>query len=132
MRSVNIILGIERHDLSRTYSACASFKSGRVSEISLTLSILLMMACFSNSLLPMDNDNLNLNCPSKCWPDGSPPVEDDQDHLLNCSKLKLKTNQTVACRRVQYDDIYGDVNMQKVAVHVFKEVLETRNKLMEE
>ena len=74
----------------------------------------------------------NLNCPLKCWPDGSPPVEDDQEHLLNCSKLKLKSNQTVACICVQYNDIYGDVNMQKVAVNVFKEVLETRNKLMEE
>ena len=43
----------------------------------------------------------NLNCPLKCWSDGSPPFEDTQEHLLHCSRLIIKTNLTVACRRMQ-------------------------------
>ena len=72
----------------------------------------------------------NIFCPLKCWPPGCPPLEDTQEHLLYCSKLKLVHN-TVANTRIVHDDIYGDVTKQKAAVTIFKQLLVLRNEILE-
>ena len=74
----------------------------------------------------------NLSCPLKCQPAGSPQLEDSQEHLLSCSKLKLVHNNMLVISKVAHDDIYGEVDKQKAAVMVFSELLDQRNKLMEE
>ena len=55
----------------------------------------------------------NIYCPLKCWAPCGPPVEDTQQHMLDCTKLKLVQNNTVANKQIMYDDIYGDVAQQK-------------------
>ena len=74
----------------------------------------------------------NLSCPLKCQPAGTPQIEDSQEHLLSCSKLKLVHNNVLANSRVVHDDIYSAVDKQKAAVCVFTELIDQRNKLMEE
>ena len=74
----------------------------------------------------------NLSCPLKCQPAGSPQLEDSQEHLLSCSKLQLIHNNIVAKSEVVHADIYGEVEKQKAAVSVFAELLEQRNKLLQE
>ena len=73
----------------------------------------------------------NIHCPLKCWPQGSPPVEDSQQHLLYCTKLTLVQNSTVANSCIVYDDIYGDVYKQKAVVTMYKQLLMQRNSILE-
>ena len=72
----------------------------------------------------------NQNCPLECWPPGDTPARDTQEHLLVCSKLKLK-HQTVANEDINYEDIYKDVSKQKAVVTVMKELLDQRNYLLQ-
>ena len=67
-------------------------------------------------------------CPLKCSP--SSPQQDTQEHLLVCSKLVL--NNVLACHNITHNDIYGDIEKQKMAVSVFKEIINKRNKLLDE
>ena len=73
----------------------------------------------------------NIYCPLKCWAPGTPPVEDTQQHMLECTKLTLVQNNTVANKQIVYDDIYGDVAQQKAVVSIFKQLLQQRNEILE-
>ena len=70
----------------------------------------------------------NTQCPLLCSP--LSPQQDSQEHLLVCSKLNM--NNVIAASKISYDDIYGDVSAQKTVVSVFTDLLNRRNKLMEE
>ena len=72
----------------------------------------------------------NLNCPLNCWPDGSIPIQDTQEHLLLCSRLSLSQSQTLVKEGMKYDDIYDSFAKKKViASYVY---IELRNKLITE
>ena len=70
------------------------------------------------------------NCPLNCSKQGSPPSIDNQKHLLECPKLQQVTTLTLANKKIQYEDIYGDVFTQKAAVSLFKLLLEKREKII--
>ena len=74
----------------------------------------------------------NTNCPLKCWPVDSQPLEDTQQHLLVCNKIQIKTSPTVACGKPVYDDIYESTDKQKEIVTFVKECLNIRNKIIAE
>ena len=61
-----------------------------------------------------------------------PQLEDTQEHLLSFAKLKLVHNNMLANSKVVHEDIYGEVEKQKAAVIVFSELIDQRNKLLEE
>ena len=62
----------------------------------------------------------------------SAPVEDTQQHLLACSKLHSVHTNTVANKRIEHNDIYGDTASQKAVVSLFHKLIELRNKLLEQ
>ena len=65
------------------------------------------------------------NCQrDKCQPEGTPQLE----HSQCCSKLKLVDNNILASSKVAHADIY----IYEAAVSVFKELLDQRNKLLQE
>ena len=74
----------------------------------------------------------NIYCPLKCWSADSAPVEDTQQHLLACSKLHSVHTNTVANKRIEHNDIYGDTASQKAVVSLFHKLIELRNKLLEQ
>ena len=69
----------------------------------------------------------NLSCLFTC------SAEDSQPHLLSCKPiLDLLTPQELATTyTVKYDDIYGCLERQKVAVTVFSRLLDIRERLLE-
>ena len=71
--------------------------------------------------------NNNTLCPLLCSP--SSPQQDTQEHLLVCSKLTNRNE--VAKNVISHDDIYGDVQKQKGAADIFKQLIRKRNKLLE-
>ena len=73
----------------------------------------------------------NTKCPLQCWPVDSEPIEDNQEHLLVCSKIQT-TSSKIACGKTVYMDIYGSTDRQKEGVTLFKELLNTRNSLLSE
>ena len=73
----------------------------------------------------------NTKCPLQCWPVDSEPIEDNQEHLLVCSKIQT-TSSKIACGKTVYMDIYGSTDRQKEVVTLFKELLNTRNSLLSE
>ena len=73
----------------------------------------------------------NIFCPLKCWPTGSPPIEDTQEHLLVCTQLKIVHTNTVANTKINYCDIYGELVKQKAVVSLFKQLIGLRNTLLE-
>ena len=69
------------------------------------------------------------NCQrDKCQPEGTPQQDDSQEHSQCCSKLKLVDNNILASSKVAHADIY----IYEAAVSVFKELLDQRNKLLQE
>ena len=64
---------------------------------------------------------LNINCPLNCWPNGSIPLEDTQEHLQHCSRISLSQSQTVVKEGIKYDEIYGSVGKQKVVASYIKQ-----------
>ena len=74
----------------------------------------------------------NIYCPLKCWSAESSPVEDTQQHLLACTKLLSVHTNIVANKRIDHDDIYGDVASQKAAVTLFSKLIDLRNRLLEQ
>ena len=62
----------------------------------------------------------------------SEPMDDTQQHVLDCIKFQNNTSPIVACGKPVYDDIYGSTDKQKEIVTLFKERLEIRNKLISE
>ena len=71
--------------------------------------------------------NNNTLCPLLCSP--SSLQQDTQEHLLVCSKLTNRNE--VATNVISHDDIYGDVQKQKGAADIFKQLIRKRNKLLE-
>ena len=72
----------------------------------------------------------NTDCPLNCQLPGAPPFQDTQQHLLVCSKLALPST-IIARTQIKYDDIYGDTGKQIEVVSVYKQLLHTRNSLLE-
>ena len=68
-----------------------------------------------------DNTNCPLNCSDKS------PQQDTQQHLLECSAIKLEQSYSIARSKVNYNDIYGDIYEQKKAVTLFRALLDARN-----
>ena len=71
-----------------------------------------------------------MSCPLKCW--SSEPVEDSQEHLLDCSKIKEKfiTNHVIS-EPICYDDILGkDVKKQKELAVLFTKLLKIKKELI--
>ena len=69
------------------------------------------------------------NCPLQCWEPGSQPAPDDQEHILSCKRLDLKTN-TLASNKILYWDIYGDVSAQKCVTSLFRHKLDRREEIL--
>ena len=74
----------------------------------------------------------NLNCPLKCWTVGEPPPQDTQEHVLSCTRLKLGQDSTVANSQISYDDIYGDLVKQKEVTNLFKQLLVSRDTIIQD
>ena len=89
-----------------------------------------MQVYWLHSALTLYEESDAIHCPLKCSP--ALPQQDTQEHILICSKLKLNSSYTAACRKVMYDDIYGDVHVQKVVISVYKQLLHCRKQLLEQ
>ena len=68
------------------------------------------------------------HCPLNC--SDISPHQDTQQHLLVCSAIKLEQTNTIARNEVKYNDIYGDLQSQKEAVTLFRELLDARDKIL--
>ena len=71
----------------------------------------------------------DVSCPLKCWEPDSQPLPDNQEHILQCKRLKLKTN-TVASNKITFKDIYGDVSSQKCVTSLIMEKLDRREEIL--
>ena len=69
-----------------------------------------------------------MDCPLKCWGEGQLPLEDSQQHLLQCKKLKMQ-KKSIASHQISYDDLFSDISKQKEAVFLFSELIELKEKL---
>ena len=70
----------------------------------------------------------NTQCPLNCSP--LSPLQDTQEHMLHCSKLDM--HNVIAANAISYNDIYGDFAAQKSVTSVYTQLVEKRNKLLEE
>ena len=52
-------------------------------------------------------------------------MEDSQQHILECTKLKV-TNMNIASEKIVYNDLFGDVKRQKEAVTLFADLIEMK------
>ena len=50
--------------------------------------------------------------------------------MLHCSKLDM--HNVIAANAISYNDIYGDIAAQKSVTSVYTQLVEKRNKLLEE
>ena len=66
-----------------------------------------------------------VECPLKCWGNEENPLEDSQQHLLECKKLKV-INMNIASDKIVYNDLFGDVKRQKEAVTLFADLIEMK------
>ena len=57
---------------------------------------------------------------------------ESQQHLLECDVLIMECPDLFNDTIIQYEDIFGNENKQLSAVKLFKKVLETREKLLNE
>ena len=71
------------------------------------------------------------NCPFKCWPPGSPPELDTQEHLLFCTQLNNLNTQQITTDTISYSYIYGDVSQQKAVVSLYQELLTKREHFLD-
>ena len=69
-----------------------------------------------------------VDCPLKCWGEGQLPIEDSQQHLLECKKLKTQ-NKNIARNKISYNDLFCDVSKQKEAVSLFSDLIELKEEL---
>ena len=58
------------------------------------------------------------------------PENETQIHLTKCKPILDKTNLNSVAETIKIDDLFGSPTRQKVAVLVFKELLETRDVLL--
>ena len=57
--------------------------------------------------------------------------EDNQQHILQCEILKkIYNSQEIVNEKIEYSDLFKDVNKQKVIVSLFKDFLEIRKSLL--
>jgi hypothetical protein len=70
----------------------------------------------------------NINCPLNCWTEGEQPNTDIQQHILQCSKLEVETND-LARGQVEYNHLFSDVYRQKEATVLFEKALSARDQL---
>ena len=61
---------------------------------------------------------------------GCPEIE-TQKHILECKPLLDKSNSSQVVKTVEYSDIFGNVNRQKLAVVVYAELLKIREELIQ-
>jgi len=67
-----------------------------------------------------------LHCPLRCWNKDQAPEIDTQEHILKCKKLSYEKVNT---SKVDYSYIHSELVYQKVAISVFKSLLEERETL---
>ena len=53
-----------------------------------------------------------------------------QQHILTCKPILEKSNASEVAKSVAYGDIFGNETRQKLSVLVFKELLRTRDELL--
>ena len=72
-------------------------------------------------------------CPLNCWNKNysEPAPPDSQEHLLVCKNIKLSSNN-ISRSKAEYDHLFGDVSKQKVIICLFTELLEARQKIINE
>ena len=75
--------------------------------------------------------NGQVDCPLKCCGNGDIPLEDSQQHLLECVKLRGKvTTADAACKNVRYEHIFGSTKEQKEAIVLFSRLLCEKEKIL--
>ena len=70
-----------------------------------------------------------VDCPLQCWDAGEEPIEDSQQHILECKKMQIE-NSNVALGKVVYNDLFGEVSRQKEAITLFAELMEMKENQM--
>ena len=75
----------------------------------------------------------DLLCPLKCWSSCEQPIFDTQEHLFKCTKIlaKLETN-ILTSDEIIHDHIFENVEKQKAATALFRDLLEQREQLCNE
>ena len=72
-------------------------------------------------------------CPLNCWNtkynELAPP--DNQEHLLLCENIKLSSNN-ISRSKTEYSNLFGDIIKQKEIITLFTELLEERQKSLNE
>ena len=53
-----------------------------------------------------------------------------QQHILTCKPILEKSNASEVAKSIEYSDIFGNEKRQKLAVLVYKELLRTRDELL--
>ena len=62
----------------------------------------------------------------------SQDLEESQSHLLVCATMIEECTELRKNRTVKYEDFFGDRDAQIAAVHLYKKVMEVRQRLFEE
>ena len=72
-------------------------------------------------------------CPLKCWDvkKYEPAPADNQEHSMVCNKLKTTSNN-ISLGMIEYNDLFSDVQKQKEVITMFTELLEYKEKMMQE
>ena len=73
----------------------------------------------------------NTTCP---LPECDNPVEDNQPHLFTCSSLKpfLSQQEIMKLSLIEYEDIFGSLEKQREAAHMFTRLLDIRDEILQE
>ena len=74
-----------------------------------------------------------VECPLQCWDQAlyEPAIEDSQEHILFCKKLRVDSS-LISCGKVVYSDLFADVYKQKEAVTLYTLLMEEREKQINE
>ena len=62
----------------------------------------------------------------------SQDLEESQSHLLVCATMIEECTELRKNRTVKYEDFFGGRDAQIAAVHLYKKVMEVRQRLFEE
>ena len=74
-----------------------------------------------------------IECPLKCWDPKKyePAPADSQEHSMACNRLKT-TSSNISLGMVEYKDLFSDVLKQKEVITWFIELLENKEKMLQE
>ena len=72
----------------------------------------------------------DLNCQLNCWKPSEQPCEDTQSHILECQILKELPSVDLCSKIITYSDFFSDEKRQKEAIVLYGNLLEKRNKLI--